>query len=91
MDLLTTGPDAAHRTLVPAHGAGQPMDAPAMELLAGGLALANVRVVRFEFPYMRRRRAGGRGGGPDRQPVLEETWRAVIALRSCYAIPSELV
>lgn len=79
MELLITGPDDARRTLVLAHGAGQPMDAPAMNLLAGGLVLAGVRVVRFEFPYMRRRRASGRGGGADRQPVLEETWRAVIA------------
>ena len=79
MQLLMTGPADARHTLVLAHGAGQPMDGDAMELLAGGLAQAGVRVVRFEFPYMRRRRATGRGGGPDRQPVLEETWRAVIA------------
>lgn len=79
MELLITGPDAARHTLVLAHGAGLAMDAPAMNLLAGELGLAGVRVVRFEFPYMQRRRAGGRGGGPDRQPVLEETWRAVIA------------
>ena len=79
MELLITGPADARHTLVLAHGAGQPMDGDAMELLAGGLAQAGVRVVRFEFPYMQRRRATGRGGGPDRQPVLEETWRAVIA------------
>lgn len=79
MELLITGPEDAPCTLALAHGAGQPMDAPAMELLAAGLAQAGVRVVRFEFPYMRRRRASGRGGGPDRQPVLEETWRAVIS------------
>ena len=78
MELLITGPEDARHTLALAHGAGQPMDAPAMELLAAGLAQAGVRVVRFEFPYMERRRASGRGGGPDRQPVLEETWRAVI-------------
>ena len=79
MELLITQSEAARRTLVLAHGAGQPMDAPAMALLAGGLGLADVRVVRFEFPYMERRRYGGRGGGPERQPVLAETWRAVIA------------
>ena len=79
MELLITGPAAARHTLVLAHGAGQAMDADAMELLAGALAQAGVRVVRFEFPYMQRRRATGRAGGPDRQPVLEETWRAVIA------------
>ena len=79
MELLITGPEDARHTLALAHGAGQPMDAPAMDMLAAGLAQAGVRVVRFEFSYMaRRRRARGRGGGPDRQPVLEETWRAVI-------------
>ena len=79
MELLITGPAAARHRLVLAHGAGQAMDADAMELLAGALAQAGVRVVRFEFPYMQRRRATGRAGGPDRQPVLEETWRAAIA------------
>ena len=79
MQLLITGPADARHTLVLAHGAGQAMDADAMELLASGLEQAGVRVVRFEFPYMQRRRANGRGGVPDRQPRLEETWRAAIA------------
>ena len=79
MELLIAGPRDARHTMVLAHGASQAMDAGAMELLAAGLAQAGLRVVRFEFPYMQRRRATGRGGWPDRQPVLEQTWREVIA------------
>ena len=79
MELLIAGPRDARHTMVLAHGASQAMDADGMELLAAGLAQAGLRVVRFEFPYMQRRRATGRGGGPDRQPVLEQTWREVIA------------
>ena len=38
-----------------------------------------IRVVRFEFPYMAARRTGGKRGAPDRQPVLLQTWRDVVA------------
>lgn len=62
-----------------AHGAGAPMDSPSLETIARGLAAAGLRVARFEFPYMRRRRETGKGGGPDREPVLREAWHAVIA------------
>lgn len=54
------------------------MDAPRMEAIASGLAAAGIRVVRFEFPYMRRGRETGKRGAPDRPAVLEATWREVI-------------
>ncbi len=54
------------------------MDHPSIEAIAQGLAAAGVRVVRFEFPYMAKRRESGGRGPPDRQAVLLETWRAVI-------------
>jgi predicted alpha/beta-hydrolase family hydrolase len=60
------------------HGAGAPMDTPFMTFFAEGLAARGWRVVRFEFPYMARRRSGDRRPPPDRQPVLLETWRRVI-------------
>ena len=66
-------------TLVLAHGAGAPMDHPFMNTIAEGVAGREVRVVRFEFPYMAARRTGGRRGAPDREPVLMQTWRDVIA------------
>ncbi len=65
-------------TVVLAHGAGGPMDSPFMNDFAAGLAAAGFRVARFEFPYMRARRETGRGGAPDREPVLREAWSAAV-------------
>ncbi len=77
-DYLIDGPKAA-RTVVLAHGAGAPMDSPFMARVAQGLAASGLRVVRFEFPYMAKRRTEGTRRGPDRARVLQETWSAVIA------------
>jgi predicted alpha/beta-hydrolase family hydrolase len=81
--LLFDGPEDAPLTIVLAHGAGAPMDSGFMNVVAGGLAARGLRVARFEFPYMAKRRSvpnqrGGRGA-PDRTPVLEQTWLEVIA------------
>ncbi len=65
-------------TLVLAHGAGAPMDHPSLTAVAEALAANGLRVVRFEFPYMRRRRTHGTRKGPDAPAVLQETWLAVI-------------
>ncbi len=78
LELLETGPPDGLGRFVFAHGAGLAMDAPRMEAIASGLADAGVRVVRFEFPYMRRGRSEGKRGAPDRPAVLEATWREVI-------------
>jgi predicted alpha/beta-hydrolase family hydrolase len=72
------GPERATDTIVLAHGAGAPMDSPFLEHFAAGLATRGARVVRFEFPYMHGRREGRRPP-PDREPVLLEHWRAVLA------------
>ena len=77
LQLLTDG-NPRHPTLVLAHGAGAPMDSPWMHDVAAGLAARDLHVVRFEFPYMQRRRSTGRRGGPDRPPVLAATWRQAI-------------
>src|ERR1700722_20155427 len=66
-------------TLVLAHGAGGTMDSQPLTFFAEYLATKNVRVVRFEFPYMRLRRTEGRRRGPDSPDVLLQTWRDVIA------------
>ena len=55
------------------------MDSEFMEAVAKGLAAAKIRVLRFEFPYMAEKRATGKQKPPDRAPVLEEAWRAVVA------------
>lgn len=83
LNYLTDEPGAGTRrispfTLVLAHGAGAPMDSPFMTAFAQNLAKRGVRVVRFEFPYMAGRRLDGKKRGPDRPPVLLETWAAVI-------------
>ena len=79
-DLLIDGPSDAAHTLVLAHGAGGPMDSPFMNRVASGVAAFGARVVRFEFPYMARRREGGGGrGAPDRPAVLEARWKEVVA------------
>lgn len=65
-------------TLVLAHGAGAPMDHPSLTAVAEALAANGLRVVRFEFPYMQRRRTLGVRKGPDAPAVLQETWLAVI-------------
>jgi predicted alpha/beta-hydrolase family hydrolase len=55
------------------------MDDPYLEAIARGLAANGLRVARFEFPYMARRRAGGTRRPPDREAVLLATWRDAIA------------
>jgi hypothetical protein len=70
--LISNGPENADRLFVFAHGAGAPMDSAFMEAGATGLAELGNRVLRFEFPYMQRRRNEGTRRPPDRQPVLLE-------------------
>lgn len=54
------------------------MDSPFMETIARGVAKAAIRVARFEFPYMRRRRETGAGGAPDPEVMLMQSWREAI-------------
>ena len=75
---LIDGPAKANQTLVLAHGAGAAMDSPFMTAIAIGVADNGVRVVRFEFPYMQRRRAAGKGSAPDPERVLLQSWRDTI-------------
>ena len=71
--LLVDG-DAGAPQFLFAHGAGGGMKTPFMTAVARGLASNGFRVVRFDFPYM----AAGRKV-PDREPVLLDTWRDVVA------------
>lgn len=77
-DFLCDGPEDASATLILAHGAGAPMDNPFMTFMARQIAAAGIRVLRFEFPYMARRRTEGKNRAPDREPVLLETWRTAF-------------
>lgn len=77
-ELLLDGPSGAPFSIALAHGAGAPMDSPFMQRVAAGLAARGLRVARFEFPYMARRRSEGKRGAPDREPVLRATWVEVV-------------
>ena len=78
IDFVFDGPDDARQAIVLAHGAGAPMDSPFMNEMALGLAGCGYRVARFEFPYMAKRRVDGKKRGPDRAPVLIETYQKVV-------------
>jgi uncharacterized protein len=54
------------------------MDSPFMQCVAEGVAASGIRVIRFEFPYMQRRRATGKGGAPDLQRVLMQSFLETI-------------
>lgn len=62
-----------------AHGAGAPADSPFMEGLADALANEGIESVRFEFPYMQKRRMDGRRRPPDREPALLAHFSEVLA------------
>ncbi len=79
VDILFDGPAGADTVIALAHGAGAPMDTPFMNGVAGRLAEAGIRVARFEFPYMAKRREDGRKRGPDRAEILLGTWRDVVS------------
>jgi uncharacterized protein len=78
-ELLFDGPESAPLTLLLAHGAGGPMDSPFLNRVAEGIAGEGFRLARFEFPYMRARRHGGKRGAPDREPILRQSWLDAIA------------
>lgn len=77
-DTIVDGAGDARDTFLFAHGAGAPMDSAFLARVARGLAERSIRVVRFEFPYMARRRTEGRRGAPDREPVLRSRWLEMI-------------
>lgn len=79
---IIDGPESATWTLVLAHGAGAPVDSPLLTAIAHGLAARDVRVVRFEFPYMQSRREGHPRRPPDHADVLLESWRERVQTES---------
>lgn len=78
-DFLFNGPKTSEQTVVLAHGAGAPMDSDFMNVIAAGLADHGLRVARFEFPYMIKRRDDGKRRPPDRAPVLLQSYLDVAA------------
>ncbi|HYI05059.1 MAG TPA: alpha/beta fold hydrolase [Reyranella sp.] len=67
-------PNPIGALLVLAHGAGAGQRHPFMVSMAGALAARGVDVATFDFPYMQQQRRI-----PDRAPVLEASYRDVVA------------
>lgn len=81
MELLLDGPENAAVQLLLAHGAGAPMDSPAMNQITQVLADNGLRIARFEFSYMAARRTdGGRKPPPRADKLLDEYRSAIDAL-----------
>lgn len=78
---LFDGPAAARVTVLLAHGAGTPMDSPAMTAIARALA-AGLRVARFEFGYMAARRGSGVRKPPPRAEALVPEYQEAVAALS---------
>ena len=77
-DLRFDGPENAKKTVVLAHGAGASRDAEFLTVFAEGLAANGLRVARFEFPYMAKRRIDGKRRPPDRMDVLLAAYRHIV-------------
>lgn len=75
---LELSPETAIATIMFAHGAGAPMDSPAMTAIAEVLAQQGLRVVRFEFSYMASRRTEGTRKPPPRAEKLNSEYLAEI-------------
>ena len=80
MTFLFDGPTDARTSILLAHGAGAPMDSPAMNAVAAALAAAGLRVARFEFSYMAARREGARKPPPRADTLMPAYREAVAAL-----------
>ncbi|MFT5706443.1 MAG: putative alpha/beta-hydrolase family hydrolase [Oceanospirillaceae bacterium] len=78
MELLIEG-GAGSGVVILAHGAGIPMDHPFMQQVSEQLNSIGLQVVRFEFPYMAKRRSTGKKSLPDKLPVLIASFKEVIS------------
>lgn len=70
---LLQGPGDADTLIVLAPGAGAGITHPFMESVAQGLSDKGLRVGRFNFVYLEQGKKS-----PDRQPILEETYRSAV-------------
>ena len=68
-NILIDGNKEAKKILILAHGAGSPMDSVFMNTIVKGIIERDILVIRFEFPYMSKRRLGKKIF-PDKVPLL---------------------
>jgi predicted alpha/beta-hydrolase family hydrolase len=69
-EIRTSGPKNAAVHLMLAHGAGAPMTSPFLETITGLLTDRGLRVSRFEFAYMTRRRQDGKRRPPPKAELM---------------------
>jgi predicted alpha/beta-hydrolase family hydrolase len=77
-DWLVDGPNDARWHLILGHGAGQGMRSAFMDSIARAVGQPEIRVIRFQFPYMALAERTGTRRPPDRQAVLLDAWRRAI-------------
>jgi predicted alpha/beta-hydrolase family hydrolase len=75
---LIDGPEKSKCSILLAHGAGAPMDSPAMTAITKSLAEVGLRVARFEFDYMASRRTSSSRKPPPRAETLRPEYEAAI-------------
>jgi predicted alpha/beta-hydrolase family hydrolase len=75
---LFDGPAEAELTILLAHGAGAPMDSASLNASAKALAIAGLRVARFEFADMASRRTASGKKPPPRAETLKSEYIAAI-------------
>jgi uncharacterized protein len=74
------GPNDGRAVLVLAPGAGGGLDGPFMREVARGLATHGLQICRFNFGYTEKGRRS-----PDKQPLLEDTYRDVVQFVRSFA------
>lgn len=82
MEILTDGPKGGP-VYIFAHGAGADMTSEFITQVAEKLAKKGIRVVRFNFPYMIKRKEDGKRRPPDRAPKLMAAYKEVIEELKC--------
>ena len=75
-NILINGPKEAKNILLLAHGAGAPMDSMFMNTISAGLNKNGIITIRFEFPYMSKKRSG-KNAFPDKFDVLCEFYNKI--------------
>lgn len=78
MPVIWSGPQDAQSLFIFAHGSGAPMDTDFMNYFAESLGQKNIRILRFEFPYMALRREGHGKRPPNTQKILLESWCSIV-------------
>lgn len=78
-NIIIDGPENADYTFVFAHGAGAGMEHEFMQGFAEQLAACDIKVIRFEFPYMQKRRIDGKKYPPNRQPQLVDAYKELLS------------